>query len=324
MKKLVLGIGIFLLSSISTFAAPVAPANLKADSQTENSITVSWDAVSNVLGYYLYYDVDTTEPRENFGFEIVDLIETTSYTIEGLETGTLYNIAVTAIDSDGEESTYSQDIVSGTLTEGQAKDFAIEKVEATAIDTLEFTFSAPLETGSGAVREFLVEHSETKDELLILETELDEENSRLVIVTLENQLTLGGEYDVTVLSIQDETGRNIENGIDAVTNFTVPSEFAEPTVEEPIEDIPEDTTPIEEPEEELQSAGPEDTTPVEELKDETSGTIISNSEIEKNTEVAASKNEELPQTGPEHIILLLVALLLGGTVFFLQYRSHNS
>jgi hypothetical protein len=47
-------------------------------------------------------------------------------------------------------------------------------------------------------------------------------------------------YQVTVLAIKDATGKTIENGIDAVTEFTTPRSFDTPEIQ-------------------LNSAGPEET-----------------------------------------------------------------
>lgn len=50
----------------------------------------------------------------------------------------------------------------------------------------------------------------------------------MLVLSLDRELILQDSYDFTILSIVDSNGRNIESGIDAITNFTVPSEFIDP------------------------------------------------------------------------------------------------
>jgi fibronectin type 3 domain-containing protein len=77
------------------------PANLRAEAQSADRISVSWDALpGGAPGYRLYYGVSEwgTGASVDFGSDV------TSYTHEGLSSGTLYYYRVAAIDSYGGKS----------------------------------------------------------------------------------------------------------------------------------------------------------------------------------------------------------------------------
>jgi hypothetical protein len=50
------------------------------------------------------------------------------------------------------------------------------------------------------------------------------------------------------------------------------------------------------------------------------GTTISTTD---NTLAAADENEKLPQTWPEHWLLVFIALLLTGWVYYLSFRKQS-
>jgi len=82
------------------------------------SVTLQWDANtdSNLAGYRVYYQADSSsQPFEGTGATEgsapVDVGNTTSATISGLDSSHAYYFAVTAYNSSGEESAYS-DVVS--------------------------------------------------------------------------------------------------------------------------------------------------------------------------------------------------------------------
>ncbi|MDC0309675.1 YCF48-related protein, partial [bacterium] len=100
------------LSVASTSVTPAPPANL-AGQTGPTTMQLSWTAnsESDIAGYKVYYDTDGS------GYPYANSVSTgstgTSYTLTGLTTGTTYYAAVSAIDSDGNESWISAE-VSGT------------------------------------------------------------------------------------------------------------------------------------------------------------------------------------------------------------------
>ena len=86
----------FFLYALAPVRLPAAQATLAWDPNTE----------SNLAGYHIYWGTVSRnyENRATIGTE-------TSYPITGLQEGTTYYIAVTAYDSDGNESDYSAELV---------------------------------------------------------------------------------------------------------------------------------------------------------------------------------------------------------------------
>lgn len=87
--------------------APSAPTGLVEDSVTTDSIAISWNANAepDLVGYNVYVD----------GVKVnVAIVEMVNYTIQNLIEETTYNINITAVDDSGNESAFSDTLVSTT------------------------------------------------------------------------------------------------------------------------------------------------------------------------------------------------------------------
>jgi fibronectin type 3 domain-containing protein len=75
--------------------------------------TLSWDASEpDLKGYKIYLATASGE----YGAPIATVpIDITNYTVTGLETGTTYFFVVTAYDSNGTESSFSNEVSKTTL-----------------------------------------------------------------------------------------------------------------------------------------------------------------------------------------------------------------
>jgi len=317
MKKLLLLIASLSLSffTLIVYAAEVTVApSMKANSNT--SITVQWNSDPDALGYYVHYDTASGEASW-YRNEVPDLIEDAEYTIEWLKPSTQYFIAISAVDIDGEESDVSPEVALFTTGEATSQAFALEGVEATWIQELTLTFNSQLEDTQDAEREFLIINSQTDEEIFVEDTELDQEETNKLILSLDRELVLSGSYDFTILSIIDVNGRNIESGIDALTNFQVPESFVEESVEpEVIVELPDQE---ELPEPELNAAPP-----TESLDGGNAGQIVSGNSLEKDTTQTAESSDQLPQTWPEHVLLFLLAFMVGGIILFSFTQKRKS
>ena len=312
MKKIFLFLSSFFFLLHTVYAAPVAPSNIVLDNATSTSLKFSWSWAPDALWYYLYWG---TKSWVNGTYENEEItpIEGINYELTGLSPGILYFIALSTVDSSGTESALSQEVSFSTIKSGTSSsgdDFSLKEVKTLSLSELEFTFSRDLEDSPTAKREFIIKSS-TGKEISVASTQIGEDKNTLQVF-LGQDLEYATSYQVTVLAIKDTTGKTIENGIDALTQFSTPSSFEDMQVE-------------------LNSAGPEETTQtgttsenplptltgsVTLLTGETGGKILSWNEVEKHTIIAAKQNDNLPQTGPEHIILLILALLAGGIYFY--------
>lgn len=113
-RFLALGAVISLMSaSVFAYSVPEEVQNPTA-SEKDGNIYLEWDpgfsADDVIIGYKIYYGVNSVQTEDDFyDNEIVTGVET-NYTFEGLEKGVPYFFAVTALDSqENESATYSKE-----------------------------------------------------------------------------------------------------------------------------------------------------------------------------------------------------------------------
>jgi hypothetical protein len=82
-------------------APPVAPASFTSSSQTDNSVTLSWTAQSNLSGYTLEYKKSTDG---SWTTAAAPATSAASATINGLTANTAYNFRLTATNESGSAS----------------------------------------------------------------------------------------------------------------------------------------------------------------------------------------------------------------------------
>lgn len=316
---------LWILFGLASFVNPLfaweAPENLQVLEASDSSISLDWDDVENALGYYLYYGTKTAS-GSSYEVEGIDLIDESTYVLEGLDADTRYYIAFTSVDDFGTESEYSEELEYMTLIQGeesQAVSFRISEVEVIDESSVELLFSTDLETGVSATRDFIIEDKNTWVEVPVDISDVLDGEPRKVIVVLGTELVVNTEYKVTVLDISDAGGNSIESWIDAFINFTTPSEFT-PELESAGPETEEETTEVvEEPvvvEEEVPEVKDEPTQPAPLWNN--AGTTISTAE---NTLSTAVENEKLPQTGPEHWILGFIAFMLAGGLYYISRKK---
>ncbi len=306
--------------------ATQAPWELQATTVSDSSVTIDWQDVPDVLWYYIYY-WETSGSWSDYDIEWVDLIEESTYELTDLNAETRYYIAITAVDETWSESDKSPELEALTLSEwSEAQAVSLRIINAKAIDdtSIEMEFSLDMESGSSAGRQFIIENIDSGEEVWVDISDVVPGKPRNILAILDGKLQSNSQYKITVLDIRDKDGNTIESWIDAFVNFTTPEVFAtaleaagwqeetntqEPDIQEPEDTQIEDTTPAQ----------------TENVNDETlentqiwnnAGTTISSEELSDNTLNAAAENDKLPQTGPEHWILLLVAVMFSTGLFY--------
>ena len=77
-----------------------------SEESTDNSVTLEWDpADGDVSGYKLYYG------NESGNYDnVIDVGNTTVYTVEGLEEGKVYYFSATSYNDEGLESDFSNEV----------------------------------------------------------------------------------------------------------------------------------------------------------------------------------------------------------------------
>lgn len=138
------------------FACLLLPAILVA-----GEVTLAWDpnAESNLAGYKLYYDGDTdTEMYQGTGADagdspVVIYLENLTdpdspvFTLTGLTDGQYYYFVLTAFDTDGMESDYSDEV--GTLVESDDTASSTSEASSETSDTSSETVGSSGGSGGG-------------------------------------------------------------------------------------------------------------------------------------------------------------------------------
>lgn len=319
-------VSMLLIQSVN---ATQAPWELQVITVSGTSIEIDWQDVPDVLWYYIYY-WESSWVSDDYEIEWVDLIENSEYELIDLNPETRYYIAITAVDDTGSESEKSPELEALTLsawTESQAVSLRIMSANIIDDTSIEMEFSLDMETWSSAQRQFIIENNDTGEEIWVDISDVVPGKPRNVLAILDGTLQSNSQYKITVLDIRDKDGNTIESWIDALINFTTPEVFATEleSAGTSQEEVQVDDTNIDDQEEDAQIE--ENIADVEILDENTNleaawplgnnaGTTISNEDLSGNTLNAAAENDKLPQTGPEHWILLLVGVMLSTGVFY--------
>lgn len=310
----------FLIFITSTYAAS-APQELRTLEVSDTTMLVDWEDVEGAIGYYIYYGTQSGS-GSTYETEGIDLIDESEVLIEWLLPQTQYFVAVTSVDDFATESWFSPELEHPTLiawSEIEAVNFRIKSVEVVDSTTLEFLFSTDLDASPSAVREFIVEEKISATEIVVDISDVDSTNPKNAIVLLGSELVPATEYKVTVLDIRDSNWNSIESGVDAFISFMTPAVMWEA---DPKEETPPEEETVEETEETDLNAAWNETEIVSVESDNSwnAGVTLNSSDTSNNTTVAAEENTTLPQTWPEHVLLLLIALMLSWGIYFYSIK----
>lgn len=331
-------LSMLLLLGFNSVSATQAPWDLQAVMVSDTSISIDWQDVTDVLGYYIYYG-ESTGSWSDYDIEWVDLIEDSEYVLTDLNPETRYYIAMTAVDDTWSESEKSPELEATTLLEweeAQAVNLRISEAKVIDDTSIEMVFSLDMETWSSAQRDFIIENVDTWMEIWVDISDVVPGKPQNILAILDTPLTPGSQYKITVLAIKDKDGNTIESWIDAFVNFTTPSVFVD-NLEAAGTETPdawqEENSEIIESESELDEMDNieselDQQEDVVQVTDNTidnnqiasvwnnAGTNISNDDLSENTLNAAAENDKLPQTGPEHWILWLIAIMFSTGIFY--------
>ena len=103
--------------STHEITAPISPPTGLNATAEDSVVKLSWSAnpETDLAGYRVYYDIDSGYPYvgtgANEGSSGIDVGNVINYPLSGLRNGITYYIAVTAYDSSGDESWYSNEAI---------------------------------------------------------------------------------------------------------------------------------------------------------------------------------------------------------------------
>ncbi len=337
LKFLILSVS--LLFTTGLYASSI-PWEIEVLEASDTSLNLDWEDVEGVLWYYIYYG-ESSWSGADYDVEGVDLIEESNFLLTDLKAETRYFIAVSSVDEFWSESAYSPELeyeTSKAWTVLSAASFRV--VEAQAIDdkSIEIKFSVDLESWLDVQRQFIIENLATSEELSVDVSDLVPGDPTSVVAVLGWTLLANTQYKVTALEIRDIDGNTIESGIDAFVNFTTPIAFSSDLesawTSDPVTTDNTETEGNTSSWSQNDQTSPSITDPINQQEDQNqdlnsawalqwnnAGTTISTSD---NTSQAAKDNEKLPQTGPEHILLAMFALIFWAGIFYARWSRKES
>ncbi len=356
-------LALLLVFGISTFSAFAinAPINILVSNITDTSWLISWDEPEDALGYDIYYS--TTSPIELLTAEKREYVNGLEVTLDNLSSNTQYYYIVSAFDTQGIQSDFSEEFSFTTTWENvenneeipefnSAWEFKLGSIKVLAQNQILLSFTALLENSEVSERIFkVVEKNDEFIQYTVKDSKVDENNTNQVIVTLEKILPINTEFKLTVISILDETGRNLESWIESFENFIIEEEKLNYVYSEEkggIVIINEDssTTLIDNEDNstntgsasgqysDLNQENNDNWTNNSSTENINTGTIeewntdsalewknIDSEDVAIDLLSAGQEAEALPTTWPEHIFMLILALVFGAMTFVFKFKK---
>lgn len=296
-----------------------SPSNVKVDSSTNNSLMLTWDKIDWALAYDVYYyDSEWSEDD----ILTVDLIEDNSVEINWLEAWKTYVFRVVAYDDSWETGEFSEETYfeikweadtasEDDTTSNNVNDFVLKTAKLLDYDLVELEFSDELDSSEDAVREFKIENTEDMfDSFEVLEAKLNDDDASKIELSLDRELTIWNEYEIVIVAITSSNGDNIESWIDNSETVFV-EEIDESQNNEMTSAWPSEWNFVE----------PEPVVVEEQPKWNLAWTNIDDSEIKNTVSWAAADQDNLPQTGPEHVLVFILSVILWALIFIFKFKK---
>ena len=333
----------FLILSFSFIVqsfAIEAPTNLTSVSNTESSVSLSWDTVDTAVMYYVLYSTESWV--ENGYSNNTDLFENNFIDINDLEVWLTYYFTVISFDENWDESIGSPELIINLGSGDVTNNFMLETVNVISSDVIELDFSENLDNWDNPAREFKISNSLNDfDRLEVISSELSIDDNSKITLILDKELIEWNEYEVVIIAINSALGDNIESWIDNaikfianipaiedITNnedsdvivnpdwstYVINSDWSTTTtnIDGTITTINSDGKIVED-EIELNSAAEE--------QDWVSWIDIAAEDIENTALYVAENNSNLPKTWPEHILMLILSIILWILIFVFKYKK---
>ena len=220
-----------------------------------------------------------------------------------------------------------------------ADKFSMKEVKVVDASNIVASFSSDLYTEGTNMFEFKLTQKDTKQEVGVKSVTLSGTTS--VVLALSGSLTMDKEYDLVAVFVSDKSGNVIENGVDGLVSFVPNNVLASATtVAATTTSAPTDAAPAA-PAMDSTTAAPADmnaaptdgTAPVADLTAPTDAPADMNAASESGVvnpaelnsasgaAVVAQDATDLPKTGPQEVLLVLLAMVLGLGVFVARRKA---
>lgn len=198
--------------------------------------------------------------------------------------------------------------------------FSMKEVKVQNPTTVVATFSKDLYAEGSNMFEFKLSQKDTKAEVKVSNLTLSGTTS--VVLTTWADLAMDKEYELVAVFVSDKTGNVIENGVDGMLSFVPNNVLASAT------DAAASATPVETPVDsamptsDLTSTWTAEPQDLNAASDATSLNAASASgETLSGAAVVANSAEALPKTGPQEVLVVILALILGLGVFVARRKA---
>jgi len=296
--------------------------DINSSNITSDWVELSWTWVENIFYYKINYWVSAWDLKN----EYTDLIDWTSYQFDWLLENTTYYFSVLGYDELWNEWFLSNELSINTLSKEveNMESFYLEDATLVWKNKVELLFSSPLDLTEWAEREFNVENiSNINDYYDVVSTEVVKTDEKKLIIELDWEPSVWEEYKVVVLAIKDKFNQNIENWVDLDATF-IWIEIAETAeVDEWFNSADEETNNNNEETTEINNEVSIEWN--EEIMVEENGWIwgveLSAADVENNVLNVAEENSKLPKTGPEQLLIFILAFILSALVFVFKFKK---
>lgn len=291
-----------------------ANAEFKTTEKKSNNITFSWDAVEKALIYKIDYGTSSEKLDKS-----TDYIDSLSYTIFDLTPSTNYYFRLIWYDENANEIYKSEDIsITTSDVSSQLNQLFVEKADMIWKNMIEISFSNDISDKDESSREFMVENSKDANELLeVVKTEISKTNKKNLILTLEDELVIWNSYKITVLNIRDIYDQNIEFWVDSEA-IVIAKKIEEslPELNSASEEVDENTN-LSETWSTYLVANEEN----EWLNWDLAWVDLNSGWVEPTVLTESTDVSKLPQTWPESILILLLAIIFSWIIFAYRFRK---
>lgn len=202
--------------------------------------------------------------------------------------------------------------------------FVLDKIIPISFNEISLYFNSNLEEGDNIVREFRIfATGDSLDELNIISNTLNETDKSIINLTFDEDALPGVEYELVVIDLNDENGRNIESWIDWLGFFTMPEFFddslnnVEITTETGGIDI--DTTDVNVEISTSDGIDVELNAPSEIVTWQN----LDEDDIEKNTLSESNNVTVLPTTWTWHLFIFILSVILALLIFIFKVKKYN-
>lgn len=299
--KVMAGIALFSLS-LTAFA----DRGFKIEEQNSSSVKLSWDKDETANYYQIIYG--TNPDKKDLETEAID---TNNFEITGLVSGEKYYFSLIGLNASWEKVFESENL--NLETSANFSNFALTKTKLVSEKVLRLTFSKKLDSEKIDKSEFKIwAVNDLNDILEVKNVTLVSGDTNSVDLEFSNSPLEGSDYKVVILAIYDESGNNIKFWVDSEWSFKW-GDFQEISEVEKTTDLNSAWITTEEKKEEIKEETKEEVKeePKTELKHQTSFSDL----WTKNVENIAKNKDNLPETGPEVFLILLLALLIPAGIY---------